>query len=117
MHVRTWHVFTDGGGATATSEGAAGVGIAIVPPAAAQRQQLTLRSERLEPIAEASEQTRARTNNEAEVIAATRALRMIAAQALIGDQVKLHSDSKLTLQVVLGTRSMRVPPASGMGAI
>ena len=32
---------------------------------------------------------------------------MIAAQALIGDQVKLHSDSKLTLQVVLGTRSMR----------
>ena len=42
------------------SEGAAGVGIAIiVPPAAAQRQQLTLRSERLEPIAEASEKTRA----------------------------------------------------------
>ena len=32
VHARTWHVFTDGGGATATSEGAAGVGIAIVCP-------------------------------------------------------------------------------------
>ena len=79
MHVHTWHVFTDGGGATATSEGAAGVGIAIVPPAAAQRQQLILRGERLETIAEASAQTRARTSNEAEVIAATRSLRLIAA--------------------------------------